>query len=103
MIFDSGSQWKFIKSELEKTRQQLELSKDTLAKTKANLKLSMEDLNKMNLQKNIIKGERDSLLLHFKRKNAKDWESLQGIKDSISDITIELNTNRSLLDSLFGL
>ena len=102
MSFSSGSNWKIIKSELDRAREELRSSRDTLAVTKANLKNSMKELEKLNIQKDIYRRQRDSLLLDFERKNAEDWNSLVAIKDSIRENNDRIAADRVLLDSLFG-
>lgn len=103
MTFNSGSNWKIIKSELDKARDELKVSRDTLAVTKSNLQSSIQELKKMNLQKDIIIRQRDSLLFDFKRKNAKDWNELEAIKDSILKNNKKLTEEKAVLDKLFGL
>ncbi|WP_128755237.1 hypothetical protein [Aquimarina sediminis] len=103
MTFNSGSNWKIIKSELDKAREELRISKDTLAVTKSNLKNSIKELEKMNLQKDIVVRQRDSLLFDFKRKNAKDWNELEAIKDTILKNNEKLTEEKALLDRLFGI
>ncbi len=103
MTFNSGSNWKIIKSELDKARDELKVSRDTLAVTKSNLQNSIQELKKMNLQKDIIIRQRDSLLFDFKRKNAKDWNELEAIKDSILKNNKKLTEEKAVLDKLFGL
>lgn len=103
MTFNSGSNWKIIKSELDKARDELKVSRDTLAATKSNLQNSIQELKKMNLQKDIIIRQRDSLLFDFKRKNAKDWNELEAIKDSILKNNKKLTEEKAVLDKLFGL
>lgn len=103
MTFNSESNWKIIKSELDKARDELKVSRDTLAVTKSNLQNSIQELKKMNLQKDIIIRQRDSLLFDFKRKNAKDWNELEAIKDSIFKNNKKLTEEKALLDRLFGL
>ena len=103
MIFNSGSNWKIIKSELDNARQELKVSRDTLAVTKSNLQNSVKELKKLQLQKDIITRQRDSLLFDFKRKNAKDWNELEAIKDTISQNNKKLTEHKVLLDKLFGI
>ncbi len=103
MSFSSGSNWKIIKSELERAREELETSKDTLAVTKANLKTSIKEISKLKLQKDLITHKRDSIVLEFERKNAKDWEDLTSIKNSIEETNIRIKMEQKLLDSLFGI
>lgn len=103
MTFNSGSNWKIIKSELDRARDELKVSRDTLAITKSNLQNSIQELKKINLQKDIIIRQRDSLLFDFKRKNARDWNELEAIKDSITKNNKKLTEEKALLDRLFGL
>lgn len=103
MVFNSGSNWKTIKTELDNARQELKTSRDTLAVTKSNLQNSVKELKKLQLQKDIVTSQRDSLLFDFKRKNAKDWDELKSIKDTISKNNKKLNEHKVLLDKLFGI
>lgn len=103
MTFNSGSNWKIIQSELDKARKELKTSRDTLAITKSNLQNSIKEFEKMKLQKDIISRQRDSLLFDFKRKNAKDWNELEAIKDTILKNNEKLIEEKALLDRLFGI
>ncbi len=103
MIFNSGSNWKIIKSELDNARQELKVSRDTLTVTKSNLQNSVKALKKLQLQKDIVTRQRDSLLFDFKKKNARDWNELEAIKDTISKNNKKLTEHKVLLDKLFGI
>jgi len=103
MTFSSGSNWKIIKSELERARKELEISKDTLSVTQSKLKTSIKEIQKLKLQKDLIKHKRDSLVLEFEKKNAKDWETLTHIKDSLKKINRTIIKEEEILDSLFGI
>jgi len=103
LTFNSSENWKIITSELEKANKELEISKDTLAITKDLLKNARLEFQQMKIQKDLMIHERDSLLFSFKRKNAKDWDELQNIKDSIQLTNDQLAKERTLLDGLFGL
>ncbi|MFD2563150.1 hypothetical protein [Aquimarina rubra] len=102
MTFNSSENWKVVTSELEKANQELRVSKDTLAVTKGLLENSRIEFKKMKAQKDLLIHQRDSLLFAFKRKNAKDWDELQNIKDSIQVNNNQLAKDRVLLEGLFG-
>ena len=103
MTFSSGSNWKIIKSELDRAREELDTSKKIVTTTKAELESSKKEFEKMKAQKDLIIHKRDSLILDFKRKNAKDWEELQRIKDSITLVNDQLAKDRAIVDGLLGL
>ncbi|MEW7289044.1 hypothetical protein [Aquimarina sp. 2304DJ70-9] len=103
MTFSSGSNWKIIKSELDRARKELEISKDTLAATKSKLKSSLKEINKLKLQKDLVTHKRDSLLVDFGQKNAIDWKQKMELKDSLKAIQDKITVETKLLDSLFGL
>ncbi len=103
MTFNSGSNWKIIKSELERARKELEISKDTLAATKSQLKKSLKEINKLKLQKDLVTHKRDSLLVDFGQKNAVDWKQKMELQDSLKVIQDKITVETKLLDSLFGL
>ncbi len=102
MTFSSGSKWDIIEAQLKEAKEQLTESKKTLTTTIANLETSKSELQKIQLQKDIFKRQRDSLLLDFERKNAVDWNSLEAIKDSITINNEELIMYKKILDSLRG-
>ncbi len=102
MSFSSGSNWKVIKTELERAQEELKTSKENLIETKASLQNSKKELERLNLQKDIFKRERDSILLEFERKNAADWNSLETIKENITENNKKLIADREILDSLFS-
>lgn len=103
MTFKGNDNWKIIKTELEKVNNELKISKDTLSKTKKLLKNVQLKFKQMKAQKDLITHQRDSLLLNFKRKNAKDWNELQKIKDSIKVTNNQLLEDRIKVGALFGL
>ncbi len=103
MTFSSGSNWKIIKSELERARKELEVSKDTLAVTQSKLKNSIKEIHKLKLQKDLITHKRDSLLVDFGEKNAIDWNQKMELQDSLKAIQDKIVVETKLLDSLFGL
>ena len=103
MTFNSSSNWKIIKSELDQAKKELQVSRDTLSATKANLQKSLTELKKIQLQKGIITRQRDSLLFDFKKQNAKDWQELTALKDSIAKNNDKLNEDKVLLDRLFDI
>ncbi|MCK8522625.1 hypothetical protein M0D21_13655 [Aquimarina sp. D1M17] len=103
MTFSSGSNWKIIKSELDNARNELKTSQETLVNTKSELESSKKEFEKMKAQKDLIIHKRDSLILDFKRRNAKDWEELQRIKDSIKLVNDQLAKDRVIVGSLLGL
>ena len=103
MTFNSSSNWKIIKSELDQAKKELQASRDTLSATKANLQKSLTELKKIQLQKGIITRQRDSLLFDFKKQNAKDWEELTALKDSIAKNNDKLNEDKVILDRLFDI
>lgn len=103
LTFNSSSNWKIIKSELDNAREELKTSKETLITTKSDLENSKKEFQKMKAQKDLIIHKRDSLIFDFKRKNAKDWEELQRIKDSIKFTNDKLAKDRAIIDGLLGL
>lgn len=103
MTFNSSENWKVITSELEKANKELKISKDTLAITKDLLQKSNIEFKQMKAQKDLLIHQRDSILFAFKKKNAKDWNELQNIKDSIQQTNTQLTKDRVLLEGLFGL
>lgn len=103
MTFNSSENWKVITSELEKANKELKISKDTLAITKDLLKNSRIEFKQIKAQKDLLIHQRDSILFAFKKKNAKDWNELQNIKDSIQQTNNQLTKDRVLLEGLFGL
>lgn len=103
MTFNSSGNWKLMKSELKKVEKEIQRSKDTLSATKKLLTKSQLEFKQLKVQKDLIIHQRDSLLLAFKRKNAKDWDELQIIKDSIKSTNDQLSEDRLLLKNLFGL
>ncbi|WP_025741230.1 hypothetical protein [Aquimarina pacifica] len=103
MTFSSGSKWESIQKDLDNVRNELKTSRDTLKITQTRLKSSLEEIEKMNLQKDIFKRERDSIILDFKKETAADWDALVAIKDSIKENQEKLIAERVLLDSLFNI
>lgn len=101
--FNSGSNWKIIKSELDRAKKELKTSRDTLAITQANLQKSLKEISKLKLQKDLVTHKRDSLLLDFGEKNAKDWDHKMKLQDSLKKIQDKITVETKLLDSLFGL
>ena len=102
MTFTTSENWSIVSTGLEEAKQELKISKDTLAITRDLLQNSRLEFKQMKAQKNLIIHQRDSLLFAFKRKNAKDWNELQEIKDSIQATNDQLIKDRILLDDLFG-
>ncbi|SEK94471.1 hypothetical protein SAMN04487910_1538 [Aquimarina amphilecti] len=103
LIFNSSSNWKVITSELNKAREELKQSKEVIVTTKSQLESSRKEFEQMKTQKDLIIHKRDSLILSFKRKNAKDWSELQQIKDSIKITNDQLSKDRAILNGVFGL
>ncbi|WP_010520577.1 hypothetical protein [Aquimarina agarivorans] len=103
LVFNSSSNWKVVKSELKNAKEELKVSKDMLTSTKVALEKSKKDFKKLKAQKDLIIHRRDSLILSFKRKNAKDWNELQHIKDSIKITNYKLAKDQAILNSIFGL
>lgn len=103
MTFSSGSNWKIIKSELERAREELKTSRDTLTATQSKLKNSLKEIKKLKLQKDLVTHKRDSLLVDFGQKNAIDWEQKMKLQDSLKAIQDKITVETKLLDSLFGL
>ncbi|GAA4273784.1 hypothetical protein U6A24_02395 [Aquimarina gracilis] len=97
MSFSSGSNWKVVQQQINETKEKLNESEETLKNTQAELKKSKEEFEKMKIRKDILIHERDSLILDFRRKNAKDWDELQRIKDSI-----RLNKKQLIEDRLIA-
>ncbi len=103
MTFSSGSKWEIIEKDLNAAKKELTLSKETLKTTKAELETSKVEFKKMKLHKDLLIHKRDSLIFDFKKKNAKDWEELQRIKDSIKLTNDKLAEDKALINSLFGI
>ncbi len=103
MTFSSGSKWEIIEKDLNDAKQELKSSEATLKATKVELETSKEEFKKMRLQKDLLIHQRDSLIFDFKKKNAKDWEELQRIKDSIKLNNDKLAEEKALIKSLFGI
>ncbi|WP_340200010.1 hypothetical protein [Ascidiimonas sp. W6] len=103
LIFNSSTNWQIVTSELNKAKEELRISKDATILAKSQLESSKKEFKQMKAQKDLIIHRRDSLILTFKRKNAKDWTDLQRIKDSIQLINNRLVKDRSILEGLFGL
>lgn len=102
LVFKSSSNWKVIEIELNNARQELKTSKDNVINAKAELENFKKEFEQMKAKKDFIIHQRDSLILHFQKKNAKDWEELQKIKDSIKAVNDKLARDRVILDGLFG-
>ncbi|WP_108804929.1 hypothetical protein [Aquimarina sp. Aq107] len=103
LIFNSSSNWKILSSELNKAKEELKQSKEVIATTKSQLESSRKEFEQMKTQKDLIIHKRDSLILSFKRKNAKDWSELERIKDSIKLTNDQLAKDRAILNSVFGI
>ncbi|AXT61377.1 hypothetical protein D1816_13810 [Aquimarina sp. AD10] len=103
MTFNSGSNWKIIKSELDRAREELKTSKETLVSTKSDLEKFKKEFEKMRLQKDLLIHKRDSLIFDFQKKNAKDWEELQRIKDSIKINNDQLAEDKALIKNALGI
>lgn len=102
-IFTTSSNWEIVSSELEKAKEELKVSKDSITRTKVQLETTRREFEQMKVQKDLIIHKRDSLILGFRRKNAKDWDELQRIKDSIQKTNEQLAKDQVILDDLFGL
>ncbi|CAL2057953.1 hypothetical protein [Tenacibaculum sp. 190524A05c] len=102
LVFKSSSNWKVIEIELNNARQELQTSKDNVVNAKTELEKFRKEFEQMKAQKDFIIHKRDSLILDFKRKNARDWNELQRIKDSIKAVNDKLAKDRVILDGLFG-
>lgn len=102
-MFTSSSNWQIITLELEKVKKELELSTYSITATKEQLEKTKQEFQQMKVQKDLLIHTRDSLIFSFKRNNAKDWEDLQKIKDSIALTNEKLDKDRLLLEGLFGL
>ncbi|MFY7671176.1 hypothetical protein ACOSP6_08800 [Tenacibaculum sp. MEBiC06402] len=102
LVFKSSSNWKVIEIELNNARQELKTSKDNVINAKTELEVFKKEYEQMKAKKDFIIHKRDSLILHFRKKNAKDWEELQRIKDSIKLVNDKLAKDRVILDGLFG-
>ncbi len=102
LVFKSSSNWKVIEVELDKARQELKTSKNNIVNAKTELENFKKEFEQMKAQKDFIIHKRDSLIFHFKKKNARDWQELQRIKDSIKVVNDKLDRDRAILDGLFG-
>lgn len=102
LTFNSSGNWKIITTELKKAQEELKISKETINNTQTQLENAKKEFEQMRAQKNLIIHKRDSLILTFKRKNAKDWSDLVRIKDSIKLTNNLLTKDRLILDGLFG-
>ncbi|CAL2090411.1 hypothetical protein [Tenacibaculum sp. 190524A05c] len=102
LVFKSSSNWKVIEIELNNARQELQTSKANVVNAKTELEKFRKEFEQMKAQKDFIIHKRDSLILDFKRKNARDWNELQRIKDSIKAVNDKLAKDRVILDGLFG-
>ena len=102
LVFQSSSNWKVIEIELNNARQELKTSKDNVLNAKTELDNFKKEFEQMKAKKDFIIHKRDSLILDFKRKNARDWNELQRIKDSIKAVNDKLARDRAILDGLFG-
>lgn len=103
LTFKSSSNWSIIKSELENARKELKISRDTLAATKFKLEKSVQTIDKLQLQKEVYALQRDSIILALKRKNAKNWDELTTLKDSINTINSKISEDLALLKKVYGL
>ncbi|WP_130734459.1 hypothetical protein [Flavobacterium sp. J27] len=102
-MFTSNSNWQIITAELKKAKKELQLATDSIMVTQEQLERTKHEFQQMKVQKDFLIHTRDSLLLTFQRNNAKDWEDLQNIKDSIARTNEKLDKDRLLLEGLFGL
>ncbi|NHN24085.1 hypothetical protein FIA58_000215 [Flavobacterium jejuense] len=102
-MFTASSNWQVVTTELEKAKEELKFATDSILATKVQLEKTKQEFQQMKVQKDFLIHTRDSLILSFKRNNAKDWEDLQKIKDSIVLTNEKLDKDRLLLDGLFGL
>ncbi|WP_075343719.1 hypothetical protein [Tenacibaculum agarivorans] len=103
LVFSSSSNWRVIKRELDNAQQELKTSKEKVVNAKSELDKFKKEFEKMKAQKDLLIHKRDSLILEFKRKNAKDWQELQQIKDSIKNTNDKLVKDRLILNGLFGI
>ena len=102
-MFTSSSNWQIVTTELEKAKKELKFATDSILATKVQLEKTKKEFQQMKVQKDLLIHTRDSLILSFQKNNAKDWEDLQKIKDSIARTNEKLDKDRLLLESLFGL
>lgn len=101
--FQSSSNLKVIAAEVDNAKEELKTSKETITTLQKELQNTEKEFEKMRAQKDLIIHKRDSLIFAFRKKNAKDWEELVRIKDSIKFTNDQLIKDRLLLDRLFGL
>lgn len=99
----SNDNLNIISTELKNTKEELKNSKETIISVQNELKTAQMEFKKMKAQKDLIIHKRDSLILSFEKRNAKDWEDLMRIKDSIKITNDKLTEDRLILDRLFGL
>ena len=102
-MFTSNSNWQIITAELKKAKSELQLATDSIRATNDQLQRAKLEFQQMKVQKDLLIHTRDSLLLTFQKSNAKDWEDLVKIKDSIARTNEKLDKDRLLLESLFGI
>jgi len=103
LTFKSSANWKLFKFELENARKELRTSIDTLTVTKQKLANSLKTIDQLQIEKDLIRLKRDSIIMDLKRKNAKDWEELTELKDSISKINDKISEDLALLRRVYGL
>lgn len=103
LVFNSSDNWEIVSTELDNTKNELKISKEVITETTSQLENVRKEFEKMKTQKDLIIHKRDSLILSFQRKNAKDWAELQRIKDSIKLNNNRLAKDRAVLDGLFGI
>ncbi len=103
LTFNTSSNWKVITTELNKAQEELKKSKETIESVQLQLTNAKKEFERMRIKKNLIIHQRDSLIFSFKRKNAKDWDELLGIRDSIELTNDKLAKDRLILNGLFGI
>lgn len=103
LTFNTSSNWKVITTELNKAQEELKKSKETIESVQLQLTNAKKEFERMRVKKNLIIHQRDSLIFSFKRKNAKDWNELLGIRDSIELTNDKLAKDRLILNGLFGI
>lgn len=98
---NSQFEWKSVGKELQMIRTTIRVTTDSLLASKNKLKKRTTALKKIQIQKDILRSERDSILFDFKRKNAKDWKELSEINDTLSKIHTRIQADMLLLDKIF--
>jgi len=95
-VFQMDANQKIIKNNIEKSIGEIQDAEENVEAAQEKIANLEKAIERFKVERDLLETQKDSIVLHYRRKQAKDWEELQEIKVDIQENIDKIKRLREL-------